>query len=273
MSCAGLRSRAGFTITELLVAVTIGLLAATIIVQTLVVTVRTTDMTSSQADTQAQTRRALAECERQMRDGWAILYSYTMQVYPYTAYTTQITSTRKTLVVALPSVDTAGVPCAWRGIPVVFDCIIWDAVKGANGLWTLSRLTFTNAFQMPVSYRDNYTVPTTFGRTNEWTPKVLFSGAADALQIRLSNDSMTYVAGDGTGITAPPTVTSTSELPYWVNSSGGLTTTQVRVTEASTVRISLQYSARSPALVPGGGQSIQSDVQTNVVRLRNKQKW
>lgn len=157
MSSARSRHSAGYTLTEVIIATAIALLAAGVILQVLILTVRTTHQTSAQADVQAQARAALMDWEQLLRDGYAIVTTYTPHEGPKASqeYTTRVLDDEQTLIAAVPSIDANGAPCTWRGRNVVFDCIIWQALKEGSGeaaRWTLSRLIYLDAFRMPDSY-------------------------------------------------------------------------------------------------------------------------
>ncbi|HOQ29271.1 MAG TPA: prepilin-type N-terminal cleavage/methylation domain-containing protein, partial [Armatimonadota bacterium] len=77
MSSARSRHSAGYTLTEVIIATAIALVAAGVILQVLILTVRTTQQTSAQADVQAQARAALMDWEQLLRDGYAIVTTYT----------------------------------------------------------------------------------------------------------------------------------------------------------------------------------------------------
>ncbi|MBI3946190.1 MAG: hypothetical protein HY321_09750 [Armatimonadetes bacterium] len=154
MNWKGRTTRGGMTVVEVLIATAIALLVAGVVTQVLVLTVRTTNQTSVQADQQSSARVALRDWEHQLRDGWAVLTTYTMQSGPNagTVYNTQITDTSQTVIAAVPSLDGSGVPCSWRGQSVIFDCLIWHATRQADDTWDLQRLTVPNAFQMPLTF-------------------------------------------------------------------------------------------------------------------------
>ena len=141
----------------MIIATAIALVAAGVILQVLILTVRTTQQTSAQADVQAQARAALMGWEQQLRDGYAVLTTYMPHEGPRASqeYITRVLANEQTLVAAVPSIDANGAPCTWRGRNVVFDCIIWQALKEGSGeaaRWTLSRLIYLDAFRMPDSY-------------------------------------------------------------------------------------------------------------------------
>ncbi|NLC57082.1 MAG: hypothetical protein GX774_09615 [Armatimonadetes bacterium] len=291
----------GYTLTELTVAVALSIAAAAIITEVLIVTTRTSQQASAQADTQGRARMALMAWEQQLRDGWAVLTHYTLQGSPYTTYTTQVTANEQTIVAALPAVDSNGVPCAWRGTNVVYDCVIWQALRDADGLWNVSRLTLTNAFQMPDKYFSRarprhpevcinldavpperffsllwgapYTVPT-MGRTQESTPVPIISGASlFAVELHDDNHLLAPDHSLSPPVLSPPAVNPPGDLPVWTDAAGQRTATCVTVTNVSVVRVALQFVEGAPALRPGHGEVAQSDTQWATIRLRNKQTW
>lgn len=298
--------RQGMTVVELLIAVGIGLFIAGIILQVLTLTMRTTAQTSARTNAQGLARTALVGWEEQLRDGYAILTTYTLHSGPGagTTYTTKITDEEQTVVAAVPSIDKNGVPCAWRGINVVFDCLIWHAARVTNAegvpTWRLYRLTIPNAFQMPDEYLTlqdppradpffslvcgqflhdgagssssggaTYEIPAEFGRESELSPRLLFEEAAD-LSVELRHDDGTLASRSGDAV--PPTVNANA-LPVWVNADGTRSSTHVTVTDVSVVDVRLDYAESSPMLNLGPGTTTQTDTQSVSIRLRNKPTW
>ncbi len=269
---------AGFTLPEILVATCIGILVAGVVLQVLVFTARSTAQTSAQADTQAQARRALAEWERHLRDGQAVLTTYTLsrgQAQPK-VFTTRATSSEQTVVAALPALDATGAPCSWKGVCVVYDCMIWTATRDAAGLWNLKRYTVTNAFRMAQSYLAGYTVPTAFARQDHLAGTPILSGAASLdMGFFGSGTLATPIAPNG-GVTAPPAAATAKALPYWTDASGQVPAsgaTPVTVTDVATVSICVQFSQSVGALIPGNGQTSQFDLEKTAIRLRNRPSW
>lgn len=278
----------GFTIVEVIIATAIALVAAGVIIQVMILTVRTTDQTSSQADMQSQARAALVDWEEQLRDGYAVLTTYTPQVgvSAGTLFTTQVTDTSHTLIAAVPSIDTNGVPCTWKGVNVVFDCIIWQTAlegEGDAARWSLSRMVFPNAFRMPASFFEvggssssssssgatTYTVPA-MGRDAELAPKPLF-GNAKEVTVSFYDDAGAEVVPDTTS--GLPSVSTSKTLPLWVDGDGDVTSTPVSITDVSTVSILLKYEQAAQSMQTGHDDVLQSDEQSVTIRLRNKPSW
>lgn len=266
------RRQAGLSLVELLIAIGISLVMIGVISQVFVLTARTTQHTSARADTQAQARAALMNWETTLRDGYAVLTTFNPR-NTTTTYATQITANERTVVAAVPALNNAdGAPCTWKGMNMVFDCVVWRALKNAStGKWDLTRQTFTNAFAMPANVRAGYTIPKEFRRKEELTPVKIVSGAKDvAIELWGPNG---LIAPQGQ-TTAPLPASSINALPQKItNANFGLTGTPIPVTQVSTIRITVECAAQTLTLQSGHPTTDVSTTETVSIRLRNKQTW
>jgi Tfp pilus assembly protein PilE len=279
------RSR-GFTVVEVVIATAIALVITGVILQTMILTARTTEQTSIQADMQSHARIALAEWEEQLRDGYAILTTYTPQVGSAagTVFTTGVTDESQTIIAAVPSIDGTGVPYTWKGENIAFDCIIWRAElegEGDGARWSFSRMVFPDAFRMPESFSDSGTSSSTssgapanteltMGRMPETDPKVLFENA-NAVQVSFLDDAGAEMILDP--ISGLPSVGTSKVLPLWRDAEGNTTSVPISITDAASVRILLRYEQDAGSMQTGHADVRQWDEQSISIRLRNKPSW
>lgn len=257
------RRRHGMTIIELLVAMGIASLLAGVIIEVMIQTMRTTEQTSVQTGTQESARQAIVGMEADLRNGYAILPSYTTGG---TTYTTQVVWNEQTVVAAVPCTvrDAHGdpFPQVWNGVDILFDCIIWQSTWASGG-WTMRKTVVPDAFEMPSSVWAGYTKPTSGYRTPGTTR--LFTGAAGFLIMLLGPDNSTQIVPFGG---SAPTVTTTVQVPLLTG-----TTTPIQVTNVGNIRVGIYYAAAAAKLDMGKGSVIQSDTEWMNIRLRNKPKW
>lgn len=252
------RRRHGMTIIELLVAMGIATLLAGVIIEVMIQAMRTTEQTSVQTGTQESARQAIVGMEADLRNGYAILPSYTTGG---TTYTTQVNSNEQTIVAAVPC-TVNGFPQVWNGIDILFDCIIWQATYASGG-WSMNKTVVPDAFEMPSSVWAGYTKPTSGYRTPGTTR--LFTGAAGFLIMLLGPDNSTQIVPFGG---SAPTVTTSVQVPVLTG-----TTTPIQVTDVGNIRVGIYYAAAAAKLDMGKGSVIQSDTEWMTIRLRNKPKW
>ena len=98
----------------------------------------------------------------------------------------------------------------------------------------------------------------------------VFTSAA-ALAVELWSD--TELLAPDSGVTSPPQVSTTEELPLWVDSGGNRTTTPMAVTDVSVVKVALRFQKTEMGQHMESGTSVQSDIQAVDILLRNKPGW